>query len=201
MSLQIQDPKDHKSNVWPFQVCGPKTKLSPISPISIPNHSLHFPCGFNVFICVLALFPGMAKRGHACVTFLTSMTSMTCDNVFRYWSLCISHRPAGPIPFEICQPVHHAWELQQILYLVLLVSFCVLWSLSNCHVQHVASSSEFRSLLEQAADAHNVVFCNATSTGPGRRSELGWSARHVASLRPTDLDRLSCSLMVSAALI
>ena len=126
---------------------------------------------------------------------------VTMSFVLRYWSLCISHRPAGPIPFEICQPVHHAWELQQILYLVLLVSFRVLWSLSNCHVQHVTSSIEFRSLLEQAADAHNVVFSNATSTGPGRRSELGWSARHVASLRPTDLDRLSCSLMVSAALI
>ena len=104
-------------------------------------------------------------------------------------------------PLRFASLYHHAWELQQILYLVLLVSFCVLWSLSNCHVQHVASSSEFRSLLEQAADAHNVVFCNATCTGPGRRSELGWSARHMASLRPTALDRLSCSLMVSAARI
>ena len=201
MSLQIQDPKDHKSNVWPFQVCGPKTKLSPISPISIPNHSLHFPCGFNVFICVLALFPGMAKRGHACVTFLTSMTSMTCDNVFRYWSLCISHRPAGPIPFEICQPVSPRVRTATNSLLSTFGIFSCSMVTLNCHVQHVTSSIEFRSLLEQAADAHNVVFSNATSTGPGRRSELGWSARHVASLRPTDLDRLSCSLMVSAALI
>ena len=32
MSLQIQDPEDHKSSVWRFQICGPKTQGSPFLP-------------------------------------------------------------------------------------------------------------------------------------------------------------------------
>ena len=46
MSLQIQDPEDHKSNVWRFQVCGPKTQGSPFLP-SFDAQSSH---SFSVFL-------------------------------------------------------------------------------------------------------------------------------------------------------
>ena len=51
-----------------------------------------------------------------------------CDSVFRYWKLCLSHRPAGLIPFEIRQPVPPRVRAatSSLLIDVLLVSFCVL---------------------------------------------------------------------------
>ena len=61
VSLQIQYPGNHKSTIEPFPAWGPSPeKFTHFA--HADAHSLHFPCRFlSVFICVVALLPGMAK--------------------------------------------------------------------------------------------------------------------------------------------
>ena len=80
-----------------------------------PSTSICFPCGFIVFICVLALFPRMVKGRCGCPTTVTSMASMT-SNIFSMWPCLHLAFPIGLLvwfPLRFASLYHHAWELQQ----------------------------------------------------------------------------------------
>ena len=116
-------------------------------------------------------------------------------------SPCFSHRPAGLIPFEIRQPVpprvRAATKFSTYRFIDVLFVFYSHSQIVMPNMWPILLSLEACSL-DKPLMLIMFFFSNATSTGPGRRSELGSNDKHVATLRPTHLDRLSCSLLAAA---
>ena len=139
-------------------------------------------------------------------TTTTSMTSVTSTTSLTSVTMSFGiEKFAYPIcllvwfPLRFASLYHQAWELQPILFLCMyfVTSFLIFQFIFLCSIFTLnVSCPVLTSLLGQVADAYNVAVSIATFTGPG--TELGWSARHVASLLPTDLDRLSRSLLAAA---